>query len=308
MRAVSAIVPLALLALTGTAGAHPPTWRSPSGPVAVSVEVEERATPLYAAPDGSGRLYLEARQGARYSLRLNNPSPHRVAILLAVDGLNVISGEREPGPRAGRPGRMYVLEPWDEMTVRGWRTSLEEVRRFTFVDEKRSYASRTGQANSKMGWIEAWVYHEVRPRPVPLDRVTPRSYPHPGYEEDRDASAKRERSGEAADSAGAAPAPPATMAPPPSERAEASGARNPKLGRADGRADEGYPGTGWGAREDDHATVVQFEAQPAPAQTIVLRYEYARALRALGIPAYAPPRDRLAERDRGDGFARPPQW
>jgi hypothetical protein len=298
---------VALLVLTSPAGAHETTFRSRGGPVAVSVEVEEQGTPLYAAPDGSGRLYLEARQGARYAIRLHNPSPHRVAILLAVDGLNVISGEREPGPKGGRPGRMYVLEPWDEMTVRGWRTSLEEVRRFTFVDEKRSYASRTGQANSKMGWIEAWVYHEVRPRPIPLE-ITPRPQPRPGYEEERGADAKRERSGSADEAqAGAAQAPPATMAPPPaaSERADNAGARNQKLGRT---AEEGYPGTGWGAREDDHATVVQFEPQKWPAQTIVMRYEYARALRALGIPHFATPRDRLAERDRGDGFARPPQY
>lgn len=301
MSVVRVIVPLAVLALAGSARAHE-VWQVPGSPVSVSVEVEERATPLHAAPDGSGRLYLEAREGARYALRLGNPSAQRVAILLAVDGLNVISGEREAGPKAGRPGRMYVLEPWDEVVVRGWRTSLEEVRRFTFVDERRSYASRSGQANSKMGWIEAWVYREARPRPEPLDRVTRRPHARPDYEEDRADSAKR---------SGEATPPPMAQAPPAAERAEpsdraesASGARDRKLGRAEER----YPGTGWGAREDDPATVVNFQPQRLPAQTIVLRYEYPRALRALGIPRYSEPRDRLRERDRGEGFARPPAW
>jgi hypothetical protein len=40
----------------------------------------------------------------------------------------------------------------------------------------------------------------------------------------------------------------------------------------------------------------------------VLRYEYAPALRALGIlPRPWWGRDRLRERDRGEGFAKPPR-
>jgi hypothetical protein len=68
-----------------------------------------------------------------------------------------------------------------------------------------------------------------------------------------------------------------------------------------------YPGTGWGSQAWDPATVVRFDAQPRPADTITVRYEYAPALRALGL---LPPwdRDRLHERERGDGFARPPAW
>jgi hypothetical protein len=72
----------------------------------------------------------------------------------------------------------------------------------------------------------------------------------------------------------------------------------------------GYPGTGWGAREDDRAMLVDFEPQPSPAERITLRYEYASALRALGIlPAPWWARDRLREREAGEsGFAKPPRW
>jgi hypothetical protein len=56
--------------------------------------------------------------------------------------------------------------------------------------------------------------------------------------------------------------------------------------------------------------VVDFNPEPTPADCVTLRYEYAGALRALGIlPRPWWSRDRLRERDRGDdGFAKPPAW
>ena len=52
--------------------------------------------------------------------------------------------------------------------------------------------------------------------------------------------------------------------------------------------------------------LVDFEAESEPCQRLTLRYEYAPALRALGI---LPDRDRLGQRERGEnGFARPPAW
>ena len=270
MNAQRALLPLALALVSVPLGAHP--RRPPAAgahPVAVSVEIEDREVPLLAAVDGSGRFYVEATKGGRYAVRLRNRSAFRVAVLLAVDGLNVVSGTREPGPAAGRPGRMYVLEAWDEVLVRGWRTSLEEVRRFTFVDERVSYAARTGQSNERMGWIEAWVYREQG-------------------------------------RARAAVQPPATAkaAPTPHAEREADAARD----QAAGRAEESYPGTGWGAAEDDHARLVRVRPERWPVQSVVLRYEYAPALRALGLLPTPPQRDRLRERERGDGFARPPAW
>ena len=122
---------------------------TPASLVAVSVELDDRPASLYPAVDGSGRFYVEARRGGRYAVALANRTGERVGVVLTVDGLNAISGGRDEGR-----GRMYVLDPWQRTTVRGWRTSLEEVRQFTFVDEQASYAARSGKANEKMGWIE----------------------------------------------------------------------------------------------------------------------------------------------------------
>lgn len=289
---------LAGLVAPALAGAH--AW-APGGPgrlVGVTVEVQGRSCPLYPAPDGSERFYLEAREGARYAVRLDNRTGERVGVVLTVDGLNAISGQRETGP-----GRMYVLGPWEETTVRGWRTSLSEVRRFTFVDERVSYAARSGRANRKMGWIEVAVYRERRPY-----------VRRPWWEE---GWITRERGGEAEGRGRDEAAGPADgiaeegTRPPAAQSAPEAALGTPGSGgRYAPEPRSPYPGTGWGPHAHDPAVLVDFEPEGAPSDRVTLRYEYASALRALGIlprPYWA--RDRLRERERAqDGFAPPPPW
>jgi hypothetical protein len=275
---------LAGAALTPPALAHPRgLFETPADLVAVSVELDGQPASLYPAPDGSGRFYLEARKGSRYSVVLANRTGERIGVVLTVDGLNAISGERDTGR-----GRMYVLDPWQRTTVQGWRTSLQEVRRFTFVDERASYAARSGKANEKMGWIEVAAYRERRafvraaPRPVP-----PRLEP---YEVEDESAGKEEARAQS----------------PARDSAEA--AAPSVLGGARARS---YPGTGWGPRTDDPVVLVSFDPEREPGERVALRYEYRPALVALGVlPRRLPPsRDRLWERDHAQpGFAQPPLW
>jgi len=278
---------LAGAALAQPALAHPGVFETPADLVAVCVEIDGQPTSLYPAPDGSGRFYLEARKGSRYAVALANRTGERLGVVLTVDGLNAISGERD----AGR-GRMYVLDPWQRTTVQGWRTSLQEVRRFTFVDEQASYAARAAKANEKMGWIEVAAFRERRayvrsltPRSVPAPAPTP---PRP-YETDGESADKSEASAKRA-------------------QADSAEATAPSLGAAQARS---YPGTGWGPRADDPVVLVDFDPESDPTQRVTLRYEYRPALVALGVlPRWQPPsRDRLRERDHAEnGFAQPPLW
>jgi hypothetical protein len=293
---------VATSALVSVAAAHEwePSW-APGGLVGVSIEVEGRAAPLYSAPDGSDRWYLEARTGARYGVRLANRTGERVGVVLTVDGLNAISGQRDEGT-----GRMYILYPYQDIDVRGWRTSLSDVRRFTFVDERASYAARSGKANRKMGWIEVAVYRERMPyarRPWWGDEWVSRPNRESG-----------ESPGEAAlpaDRADGAPASPPSAPDAKSGTAEAPRGADLEARRHVPRSRaESYPGTGWGERTHDPALEVAFDAESTPADRVTLRYEYASGLRALGIlPRPHWTRDRLRERDRAvDGFAPPPRW
>jgi hypothetical protein len=295
------------LALAGSAAAQ--GWDRggvPGSMVGVSVEVDGGYSPLYRAPDGSDRWYLEARPGSRYAITLANRTRERLGVVVTVDGLNAISGQPDIGT-----GRMYVLGPWDQTTVRGWRTSLSEVRRFTFVDERDSYATRSGKANSKMGWIQVAVYRERRPE-----------VQWPWLKDGTDSGwggNRAPREGDENPRAEASPPSlPLTEPPPPMAKAspqqerpsdQAAGPRS----RADGYAPErprSFPGTGWGPRADDPVVLVNFDPEPSPSERVTLRYEYASTLRALGVlprPSYQA--DRLRERERGEGgFAQPPLW
>ena len=279
------IVPfLAAATIVGPAWALPQGLpETPAALVAASVDIDGRPAPLYPAPDGSGRYYVEARKGRRYSVTLANRTGERVGVVLTVDGLNAISGERDAGL-----GRMYVLDPWQRSTVQGWRTSLREVRQFTFVDEQASYSARSGKANEKMGWIQVAVYRERRPfvQASPRLEAPPRSWPAES-EGDEPRARGETAEGTARDSA-AAPA-------------------APTLGGAAARS---YPGTGWGERAHDPVVLVSFDPEGTPSERITLRYEYRPALVALGVlPRRVPPRDRLWERDHAEpGFAQPPIW
>lgn len=262
--------------------------------VDVQLRVDGQAAPLYFAPDRDDRRYVQAFAGRNYSVVLRNNTGRRVAVLLAVDGLNVVNGEIT---RLRPDEPMYVLDAYESATIRGWRTSLDEVRRFVFVDERRSYAERTGQANSDMGWIRVLSFREqlpwwqsrdegrVRKLQGFKDEPAPMQYfgPQPrGQEESKDAT----------------PPPTAQRATPETQENFLHGDQ-PNAGS--------FPGTGWGDRRQDRVQRTQFNPEPVAVDRLILRYEYASGLQALGIiPLEGRWRDRLRDRDGEMGFARPP--
>lgn len=255
--------------------------------VDVQVRIDNGTAPLYFRPGVNDRHYFQALEGRNYSLVVRNNTGRRVAVLIAVDGLNVVNGERS---KLSRHEPMYVLGPWEEATIQGWRTSLKDVRRFVFVNEERSYAERTGQANGDMGWIRVLSFNEVRP----LYSWQPPIEKQRGAYGDRDDGARRN----------GAPAPSTEMAP----EAPRAKAGDRQTLESEGRAlagRESNPGTGWGNRRYDPVQRTVFHPAARATDRIVLRYEYARGLQALGI---FPLRSRTWERERGQlGFARPPR-
>ena len=256
--------------------------------VDVQVKVDGQSAPLYFRPGANDRHYFQAFKGRNYSLVLRNTTPKRIGVLIAVDGLNVVSGDRS---NFDRNEQMYVLDPWESTEIQGWRTSLDHVRRFVFVDESRSYAERTGQANGDMGWIRVAAFREVEPQAW---------WPYRPKVSD-DHAWNDERGSRRENAAPAPPSAPSTKAAPESQLRADGGANMAP------RDEESNPGTGWGNREYDLVGETSFVAEKYATDRITLRYEYASGLQALGIvPQRAP---RIWDREQGQlGFAPPPRW
>jgi len=255
------------------------------GPLEVSVKVGNKTTPLYQSADRQDRWYLQAKKGGNYEIRVRNTTGERIAFVIAVDGLNAINGTRT---HMGSDEPMYVLDPWQSTTVKGWRKDLGNVSKFVFVDEERSYAARTDQANGDLGWIRVSAFKEFRPvawgQDVRLYRdggsreraASPQAAP--SQPEAKDEVSKRKANGMESDSY-----------------------NEPQADAA--------PGTGWGSNARDKVRRVEFTPERFATTQVVLRYEYASGLTALGIFPYREP-SRLWERDNGTlGFAQPPtRW
>ncbi len=84
----------------------------------------------------NGHPFVTAVKGERYSVRLYNPLPVRVAVNLTVDGLNSITGK----PSGIADGEKWMIDPYSSITIPGWQVSDGEARRFFFTDKPKSYA------------------------------------------------------------------------------------------------------------------------------------------------------------------------
>ncbi len=212
----------------------------------------------------SGREYIEGRPGHRFAVKLHNLTGERVLAVVSVDGVNAISGQTAGSSQAG-----YVLEPFQQVDVRGWRKSYSDVAEFYFTDLPDSYAARTGRPQN-VGVIGVAAFRERRPPPVayqpPMISPPPYGTPYPApYERDRGAAkASAESSNRAADAASVGGA----------------------LGRRESApsAQAQQIGTGHGERRYDPVMQTQFERLSSrPNQSVALYYDSYEALVAKGV-------------------------
>lgn len=108
-----------------------------------------------------GESWIAGQPGTPYSLRLRNITGERVLVVVSVDGINAVSGQTAAPDQTG-----YVLEPWQQTEITGWRKSHDEVARFEFAALAQSYAARTGRPDH-VGVIGIAVFRE-RPAPPPV--------------------------------------------------------------------------------------------------------------------------------------------
>ena len=143
---------------------------------------------------GLKKVYAEAVRGDHYRIVVRNNLNRRVGVVVAVDGRNIISGQKS---WLKNSERMYILEPYAVNEYSGWRTGQERVNRFYFTDVPDSYAAAFGDT-SAMGVIALAVYPEIQRYKRPADLSTTAPGPRP----QADAEAKASARGEASQSAG----------------------------------------------------------------------------------------------------------
>ena len=225
---------------------------APAGAVGrlVDVDVIDRDSgaplPVYRH---DGQWWVAGRPGARYAIQVRNATDARVLGVMAVDGVNIISGETASWEQTG-----YVLYRQDSTQITGWRKSDAEVAAFHFTALPDSYAARTGRPGN-VGVIGVAVFREKAPPPPPPSSV--------------------------ADPVPAAPAP----LPAPAARESAAQDATALHGVARDRATARL-GTGHGGIESSWITHTEFERRRSqPDEVIVIRYDSYRNLVAQGVIA-----------------------
>lgn len=239
-----------------------------------SVEVLINSVPAteYAA---RGRSYIEAFENAEYELRIHNPSASRVAVALAVDGLNTIDARHTSAWDAHK----WVIEPYGTIHVRGWQMSSENARHFYFTTERDSYGAKLGQA-ANLGVISAVFFRERRP--VTVMPVTPSQSAPPSSKQDK------------------------MRAPQTNSESSRSGtldATRPKSIPGYPPPDDESAATGIGRSVSNSVQWIKMDLEPRAAGEVTIRYEYRAALVRLGIiPRSYPRPDVLDRREGAKGF------
>lgn len=280
MRTILAIVVAVMLCAAGAR----------AGEVGDAVEVrivtdEGRTLPTYPVrmKHALKKVYAEAVKGDQYRIEIRNRLNRRVGLVIAVDGRNIITGEKS---WLKQTERMYILEPFGSGEFAGWRTGQERINRFYFTAVPDSYAAAFGD-ESAMGIISVAVYPELR-RSLP----PPASLSQPGTYDGRSFGGVG-KGPIVADRAAEAPAAPAARG------LEKEAARGEQ--RLEGA------GTGYGREEFSPVETVAFEAERRAVETIHFKYEWRSTLCKLGVVSCDRPPRRPPNRlwDNG-GFAPPP--
>jgi hypothetical protein len=223
--------------------------------VEVRIVTDDGRSTTYPVSFRSGlkKVYAEAVKGDHYRIEIKNKLNRKVGVVVAVDGRNIISGEKS---FLNNSERMYILDPYESGSFAGWRTSNERINRFYFTDVPDSYAAAFGD-ESAMGVITVAAYPEVRryEPPMPMSQLGRHDFENKGAS-----------SGAALDRSASAPSAPS----PAGENMKKKAAKQEKAMES--------AGTGYGREEYSPVHTVAFEAERKAIETIHVKYEWRATL------------------------------
>jgi len=103
----------------------------------------------------NGNIWIEGREGSKYTIYLKNNDWRRAQFIVSVDGLDVLDGLP-----AGIHSRGYVLSPNQSMEIPGWRLNNREAAEFYFSKKSNSYVNQIGGTVANTGVIGGMVFGE----------------------------------------------------------------------------------------------------------------------------------------------------
>jgi hypothetical protein len=157
---------LSLLAILATTcggaqpGATPSMTELSSDEVRIWFTSGDETLPIYSV---DGAYYLLGTQGRRYEVALANTTDGRLEAVVSVDGRDVVTGDVADF----RSQRGYVIMPGEEIYIKGFRSSLNEVAAFRFVRASDSYAARMGDRGN-VGVVGVAVFEEAEDAPIAI--------------------------------------------------------------------------------------------------------------------------------------------
>lgn len=127
-------------------------------PYSIEIVVNDSVKPFYLH---DGNIWIPAKTGEEYSIRIHNKSDKRVAVALFIDGINTIGGKRELPSK----GRKWVVRPRTPIEIKGWQKDDKSANKFVFCTSEQSLAQRLNYSD-EIGLITASFYKELSTRGV----------------------------------------------------------------------------------------------------------------------------------------------
>lgn len=106
----------------------------------------------------NGVVWIEGRDGNRYTIDISNHSLGRALFIISVDGLDVIEGKS-----AGLDSPGYIVNGNSSISVPGWKLNNAEAAEFYFSRGQDSYVNTIGGNTANTGVIGAMVFSEYCP-------------------------------------------------------------------------------------------------------------------------------------------------
>jgi hypothetical protein len=110
---------------------------------AITVAVRDARGEDLDATNVGDRTYVIGQEGERYAIFIENHTPRSFEAVATVDGLDVMNGQ--PG---SYDNRGYVLGPYANLEIDGFRQSSDAVAAFRFSKVRDSYAAQRGAARN----------------------------------------------------------------------------------------------------------------------------------------------------------------